>query len=455
MIPFWFASCQKELISTDPKHMLSFSTDTLTFDTVFTTLGSATRYFTVRNPHDRSLRISQIWLAGGTNSPFRLNVDGVAASELKDIIIPAKDSIYVFAAVTIDPTDENNPFVIYDHVYFETNGNLQQVTLQAWGQNAHFFYGEIIGTQDWYNDKPYVIIHSILVDTNATLTIHPGCRIHMHADSRFYVAGTLRVLGAPGDSVQFRGDRLEYYFVDLPGNWQGIHLLKTSRNNLIEYAVIKESVVGIRVDSLSVNAAPKLILRNTVIKFVLSSGLLAITGDVYVENCLIHSCGQWNVQLEYGGNYEFQNCTFANFYSVVINHQTPVLRMSNYYYYEDESGPHYLPADFQALFGNCIIYGSLTNEIERDWIGQAAAQYTFRNCLIKVADTVDITKPSFVDVIKNQDPMFVSPDYEKQDYRLKANSPCIDAGYANGIAMDLTGRPRQDPPDIGCYEFFP
>ncbi|MCS6917024.1 MAG: choice-of-anchor Q domain-containing protein [Chitinophagales bacterium] len=446
--------CQRDLLTTDPDHRLDFSTDTLTFDTVFTSLGSATRYFVIRNPNDKKIRISSLRLAGGTLSPFRLNVDGQPATELSDVELPAGDSIYVFVAVTINPNDENNPFVVYDSVVMETNGNLQRVVLQAWGQNAHFFYASIIGTQDWYNDKPYVIIHSILVDTQATLTIHPGCRIYLHADSRFYVAGTLRVLGQPGDSVVFRGDRLEPYFVDLPGNWQGIHLLKTSKDNVVEYAVIKESIVGIRVDSLKVTAYPKLTLRNSIIRLTLSSGLLGITADIYAENCLIHSCGEWNVQLEYGGNYEFQNCTFANASTIVTQHQKPVLRMSNYYYYRLQGVDYYLPADLNATFGNCIIYGTLNNELDRDAISGAAFNYSFRNCLMQLADTVNINQPQFVDVIKNANPLFVSPDYEKQDYRLQAQSPCIDAGYDNGVLTDLDGRLRTPPPDIGCYEFF-
>lgn len=447
------AGCARDRLSLDPAHRLNFSTDTLTFDTVFTTLGSATRYFTVVNPHDKKIRISHLRLAGGDQSPFRLNIDGQPASELHDVEIPANDSIYVFVAVTIDPNSDNNPFVVYDSVLFETNGNEQRVVLQAWGQNAHFFYGQVIGTQEWYNDKPYVIIHSILVDTNATLTIHSGCRIYLHADSRFYVAGTLRVLGQKGDSVQFRGDRLEPYFVDLPGNWQGIHLLKTSKDNLIEYAVIKESIVGIRVDSLKVTAAPKLTLRNSIIRLTLSSGLLGITADIYAENCLIHSCGEWNVQLEYGGNYEFQNCTFANASTIVTQHQKPVLRMSNYYYYRDELGDQYLPANLNAFFGNCIIYGTLSNEVDRDAIAAATFNYTFRNCLLQLADTVNINQPSFINVIKNQNPLFVSPDYDKQNYRLQAQSPCINTGYDNGVSTDLDGRPRVLPPDLGCYEF--
>ncbi|MCY7409947.1 MAG: hypothetical protein LH473_06720, partial [Chitinophagales bacterium] len=196
-----FSSCKKDLITTDPADKLSFSTDTLTFDTVFTSLGSTTLYFKVLNPNSKKIVISNIHIAGGDASIFRLNIDGMPVNEVTDVEIPANDSIYIYIAVTVDPNNDNNPFVMEDSVLFETNGNNQKVLLQAWGQNAHFFYGEIIGTQEWTNDKPYVIIHSILVDSNETLTIDPGCRIYMHADSRFYVYGTLKVMGQLHDSV--------------------------------------------------------------------------------------------------------------------------------------------------------------------------------------------------------------------------------------------------------------
>jgi hypothetical protein len=174
-----FSSCKKDIITTDPKDKLSFSTDTLTFDTVFTTLGSTSLFFTVHNPNANKISISNIRLANGDQSIFRLNIDGYITDELNDVEIPAHDSIYVFVAVTVDPTNENNPFVMYDSVLFETNGNAQKVVLQAWGQNAYFYYGEVISTQEWFDDKPHVVIHSILVDSGATLTINPGCRVYM------------------------------------------------------------------------------------------------------------------------------------------------------------------------------------------------------------------------------------------------------------------------------------
>jgi hypothetical protein len=452
-----FISCKKDTITTNPADKLSFSTDTLTFDTVFTSLGSTSLYFTVHNPNDQKISVSNIRLAGGDLSIYRLNIDGFQTNEISDIEIPAHDSIYVFVAVTIDPTNENNPFVMYDSVMFETNGNVQSVVLQAWGQNAHFFYGEIIGTQEWFDDKPYVIIHSILVDSNETLTINAGCRIYMHADSRFYVYGTLKVLGQIHDSVQFRGDRLEYYYIDDPGNWEGIHLLRSSHDNEFNYAVIKEAIVGIRVDSLKETSAPKLTLRNSVIKYTLSSGILGITSDIYAENSLVFSCGEWNAQLEFGGNYEFQNCTFANYSNTVINHQRPVVRMSNYYYYQDDQGDHYLPADLDASFTNCIVYGSLENELDRDARNESQFNYTFDHCNLKLADSIDFSAPHnvthFLNVQKNQDPKFKDVSYEKDDYHIDAGSPCINAGMDNLIFFDLDGKSRISPFDIGCYEY--
>lgn len=81
-------------------------------------------------------------------------------SEAANIIIPAKDSIYVFVEVTVYLKSKGKlPFVLFDSVQLETNGNKQQIILQAWGQNAHFFNGEEIETQTWNDDLPYVILN--------------------------------------------------------------------------------------------------------------------------------------------------------------------------------------------------------------------------------------------------------------------------------------------------------
>ena len=56
---------------------LQFSLDTVYFDTIFTTIGTTTKSFRVYNPHSRFIKIDAIRLAGGSESVFRVNVDGM------------------------------------------------------------------------------------------------------------------------------------------------------------------------------------------------------------------------------------------------------------------------------------------------------------------------------------------------------------------------------------------
>ncbi|HMS53283.1 MAG TPA: hypothetical protein PKD56_13205, partial [Chitinophagales bacterium] len=164
-IIFLCHSCTlNDVFTDDPDIKLTFSDDTLQFDTVFTTMGSTTNYFLAFNKSASKVKISNIRLGNGSQSAYRINVDGINGYEFKDVELWANDSLYIFVEVTIDPTDLNTPFVVQDSVIFETNGNLQYVPLVAWGQNAHFFgpntpNGSLVGTTadtTWTNDKPYV-----------------------------------------------------------------------------------------------------------------------------------------------------------------------------------------------------------------------------------------------------------------------------------------------------------
>lgn len=441
-----FSACKKDLLTTNPSDKLSFSADTLTFDTVFTSLGSDTRSFKIYNHHNQKIKITHISLKGNTGSVFHLNVDGISGTDFFDVEIPAHDSLYVFAEVTIDPTQAGLPFVIEDAVQFETNGNQQQVLLTAYGQNAHFFYGTIIHNQMWFPDKPYVIIHSLEVDSGYTLTITAGCRIFMHADSKLYVKGTLKVLGTTGDSVIFRGDRLENYFVDVPGNWLGIHFLKNSVNNEINNTVINEATWGIEVDSLSNNGSPNLILKNTVIKNCLSAGIRGIEAEVQAENCLIYNIGENNLQLAFGGNYQFTHCSFINLGNITTDHKTPVLYLSNAI---PISNTQYLAANMNCTFTNCIIDGSLNNELGTAMVHDADSTYLFNHCLVRT--TYHQAATEFSNVLFNADPKFVNATLE--NFHIKGISPCVDAGIVTSVITDLDGNTRDLQPDLGCYEF--
>jgi len=113
-----FTTCRKDNLLTDMDAKLSFSLDTLTFDTVFTQIGSTTLSFKVFNKNNQRLRISVVKLAGGAASQFRMNVDGFATTLASDVEIAAKDSMHVFVEVTVDPGVIDLPFVIEDRILF-------------------------------------------------------------------------------------------------------------------------------------------------------------------------------------------------------------------------------------------------------------------------------------------------------------------------------------------------
>jgi hypothetical protein len=139
---------------------LSFTQDTILFDTVFTTIGSVTKSFKVYNNYDESILISSISLP--SNSQYIVNVDGLDGPVVNDIEILPHDSIYVFVQVTVDPGNANLPFLLEEDITFVTNSVVQNVHLMAYGQDAFFHGGlndlNVLPCDDvWTNEKPHVI----------------------------------------------------------------------------------------------------------------------------------------------------------------------------------------------------------------------------------------------------------------------------------------------------------
>ncbi|MDD2633854.1 MAG: hypothetical protein PHH42_15445, partial [Bacteroidales bacterium] len=183
------SACRKDdTINKSPSVRLEFSSDTLIFDTVFTSIGSITEQIRVRNTSDEKINISRIKLARGAESRYSINVNGMAGNDFQNIEIRGNDSIYIFAKVTINPNDATAPFVITDSIVFDINGNQQDVDLVAWGQNAHYILwdtdrpnlprykivaGEGIDTT-WTNELPIVVYGYAVVDSTGSLTINAG-----------------------------------------------------------------------------------------------------------------------------------------------------------------------------------------------------------------------------------------------------------------------------------------
>jgi hypothetical protein len=449
-----FFSCRKDSFITSSDAIVTITADTLKYDTVFVTAGSVYQSFRIINENNQKLRLSSLKLMGGSSSAYKINVDGTPGTLFNNIEIEANDSLHVFVQVNVNPNANNLPFILRDSIEVSYNGKNRLVQLEAWGQNAHFFRNKVVAANEtWNNDIPYVILGSLLINANQTLTINKGCRIYVHADAPIIVNGTLLVNGLKDtiDRVYFRGDRLDEPYKDYPASWPGIFFQPTSKDNVLNYTVIKNAYQAIGIQDPSVNANPKLTLNECVIDNAYDAGIVSINSSVRARNCLVSNCGK-NILLAKGGDYQFTHCTVVTYANSFIEHRDPVLFVSNYITVNNNP----VTANLNALFRNCIFWGEnglVDNEVVVSKSGTTTFNVNFDYNLWKVQTTpANITSNQ---IINNQAPQFDSVNTNKNyyDFRLKASSPAINKGISAGISIDLDGKPRPvGLPDLGCFE---
>ncbi len=467
---FMLFACQKDPIDADPDVTLDFSQDTVFFDTVFTTLGSITQSFTVHNKGKQKISISTIRLAGGSASFYRMNVDGQAAFEVNDIEIESEDSLYIFCRVTIDPTDERNPFVISDSIVFETNGNIQDVNLVAWGQNANYILADtyiagypkfkIIAHENeitrWTSDRPYVIYGFAVVDSTGLLEIDRGTRVYFHNNSGLWIykGGTIKAKGSVDAPIVFQGDRLEEFYKDLPGQWDRIWINEGSVNNEIDYAIIRNGFIGLQLETLQEQMGNQLILSNTRIENMTGYGILTRFYNLTAYNNVVVNCGQYLAAFTWGGIYDIRQCTFANYWSSSVR-VTPSIVLNNF---ATDADDVVYPFEFQGYFGNNIFYGRNEEELLLLIDAGAAFNYKFDHCSLRTL--LDVSDQAiYPGCTVNEDPLFF--DYLENNYQLDTLSPAIDKGNPEVLTQSFFDLRRDfiettrelNLPDIGAYEF--
>lgn len=444
-----FAACRKnEIIDYSPNLKLQFSTDSILFDTVFTDKGSTSRSLKVFNYNKNSIIISDIKLLGGNQSAFKININGIPTANLTNIKVQGNDSIYVFVKAFIDPTNNDSPFLVEDKLAFSLNGKTDTIPLIAYGQNA-VYLKDAYFTQNTMlsKNKPYIFVNDAVVGANATLNVEAGSRLYFHKNAKLYVAGSLQANGTLQDSITISSDRMERIYSDEAGQWGGVHLLRTSFDNQINYTTLKNAIVGIRVDSLSNNTNPKLLITNSIIKNHEVAGLLGYTASITGINNLMFNCGQFLVIGLYGGDYRFYQNTLADY-----NYNFP--RKSPSVYFSDNLEDNSTKSKvLNSIFINNIIYGSLSRELDFNKIGSNAYNIDFENNLIR-SDVQTLGNSN----IYNQDPLFL--DSRKEIYQLPNNSPAMAKGqdlsgnlyFNNYLRKDLTGKNRTFPSTLGCYQ---
>ena len=474
----FFSNCKKDV---GGANSLSFSTDTLTFDTVFTTLGSTTQYFKVFNHGKQPLTINSIQLQQLQGTQYRMNVDGTPGTSFTNIQIPGRDSIYVFVEVTVNPNSTSTPFVIIDNVNFTIGNKTQTVFLQAFGQNAHFHYGKEITSghsETWNNDLPHVIMSNgnlpgVVVDCGATLNIKPGCKILFQSGSALFVEGTLNAIAHDWhDSIVFRGVRLEQYYQDQPGQWFGIAFLRSNTcvaQGNFDHCVINESQYGIYAggSAASSNATdfqgsaqrPVVNIQQSIVENAQYNAVYGFNANITAQNSLFFSAGDYLIKLALGGEYNFSNCTMYNAGNSSVNHQTPVVLLSNVVAVTQADNSNlFYPEPLTSNFNNCIIYGTLPNEItfaNFDNTDLARFSNTFNYCLMKTpGDTLAMFAKVNTKNLFNQDPLFKNPganDFTPSD-STGYFSPAIDY-CPTGLPTDIFGHSRPVSKTSNPYKF--
>ena len=225
----FFACSNDDNFSNSSSLRLSFSTDTLRFDTVFTTIGTATKRLKIYNRNNDALKINSIELMNAANTGFRMNVDGISGNKISNVDILAKDSIYIFVELTVDPLNKNTPILVDDSIRFQFNGVTQYVRLEAIGQDAIIWRGKTIKSDTIItSEKPFLIFDGLTISEGATLNIQKNVQMFFHSGAKVLINGRVNAVGTIAEPVVFRGDRMDNLYQSgnvpfdrVPGQWGG------------------------------------------------------------------------------------------------------------------------------------------------------------------------------------------------------------------------------------------
>lgn len=450
-----FSACQdSDDFSSDKNLALTFSADTISFDTVFTTVGSATKQFKIYNRNKNSLTIESIELVNAAKSGFRMNIDGEHGTKLSNVDILKKDSLYSFVEVTVDPTNSKNPLLIRDSIRLVVNGNTQYIQLEAVGQDVYIWKDQTVAQDSVIlGDKPLLIYNGLTINEGVKLEVKKGTTFFLRNNATIDIYGTLIAEGSVSEPIVFRGSRFDNIEADIPfdnvsGQWVGITFHPKSFNNIIENVRVRNAVRGITF-SASDPQILKASLVNTSVQNTSEYGVLAVNSKINAENCLFANSRGAALSL-LGGEYSFLHCTLANYYRWA-SRQEESLVLGN-----SDKGTAY--ALTKCDFINSIIYGSAMDELYLGGTGSITFNYLFRNCLIKTTERAD---DHFVNTIWNTDPLFL--DLNKggiysYNFELQEASPArgkADKVYSLQVPFDMNGNSRlgDSNPDIGCYEW--
>ncbi|MFA9188689.1 hypothetical protein AAGV33_15410 [Flavobacterium sp. FBOR7N2.3] len=480
-------SCRTDFSTVPNDGKLVFSRDTVFLDTVFSTISSSTYLLKVYNNSKNDINIPTIKLGKGLNSKFRMTVDGMQGENNKifnNVTLLAKDSLYVFIETTPNIADANpDDFLYTDDIEFDSGTNLQKVALLTLVKDAVFLFpkrlsngktetvtfdnnelsGFYLDENDaingnelhFTNQKPYVIYGYATVPEGKKVVFDAGARVYFHTNSGLIVPqsaslecnGNISTTTKQENEIIFEGDRLEPLYANIPGQWAAIWLREGSTAHKINHLTIKNATIGLRIDNQDNTTVS---IKNSQIYNSSNYGILAQNAKIEGENIVINTAGKAALACTYGGNYLFTHCTFNNNWN---SSQQFALEINNY---KTDTNPETSNLT-QATFNNCIVYGAFSNELNLDKNDAATFEYQFNNCLLK--SDANSSNPlynfnntvHYNNIILNQNPRFLSVQNNKLDID-NTSAAFAKGNPAYSIPLDINGKTRTSPPDLGAYQ---
>ena len=461
--------------TTLPNHVLTFSTDTIRMDTVFSRVPTSRRYFWVYNKSGDGIRCTKVRLSNGSRSGFRVNVDGTYLSmesgyQTSDVEIRNKDSIFVNVELTSPLNHASTPQLLEDDLVFTLESGVEQkVNLNAYSWDAEIVRNLTIRRDTTISsERPIVVYGNMTVDSLATVTIVPGTTLYFHSKSGLDVYGRLVAEGTAEKNIVFRGDRTDRMFDYLPydmvsGQWDGIRFHSSSYDNVMKYTDTHGTFNGIVCDSSDVSRL-KLQLYNSTVHNCQGYGLRSVNSVVDVRNSQLTNALRDCVAI-FGGVALLEGCTIAQFYPFDSNYGA-ALRFTNG---EDDGETTHVYPLHQMDCLNSIVTG-YARDVVMGVVADSTAAYTYRfaNSILRTDTVVDEEKIKNV-IWENADSVridsvsgglknfrLVDGNRQHYDFHLSDRSRAIgaankDDGYF--MPLDRDGRRRDDEPDMGCYEF--
>ena len=378
------ACSDNDSFTKDPSQRLSFSSDTIRLDTLFSQVPSVTYTFWVHNNSNDGLRITEARLENGNLTGFRVNVDGTFLNPVgRNFEVRKGDSLRVFVEITSYDTHSLDPKLVEDNLMLTLeSGTVQKVNLRTYSWDAEKVTNlEVNEDMTIESEKPLVIYgDGIHIAKDATLTLR-NTQLFFHSAAGILVEGRL-----VADNCLLRGDRLDHMFDNLPydrvsGQWIGIDILCNATGCWLTNTEVRNAWDGIWADSTQV------VLTNSVIHNCRGYALNAHDSNVVLDYVQLSNAERDCLLLQ-GCEAVVDHCTLAQFYPLVGGRGAAL---------------HYGPTkrDMTLDCRNTLVTGYEDNVAQSDKSDKenvGMVSYHFENCLLRAPEVKD-EEASYVDIL--------------------------------------------------------